>query len=93
MDNASVHKVKTLEPFLKKFNILYNAPYSPFLNPIEELFSIWKAKFRKQIFEQNISIVEKISSSYKALESIKICHCFYLSLSFLFDCLEKNPIK
>ena len=34
-DNASIHKSKMLETFLHSLNIIYNAPYSHFLNPIE----------------------------------------------------------
>ena len=46
MDNAKIHKCKKLQPLLSKLNILYNAPYSPFLNPIEKFFALFKHKIR-----------------------------------------------
>lgn len=45
MDNASVHRKKDLIPLVhsvKNKEILFNAPYSPDINPIETFFSIWK---------------------------------------------------
>ena len=92
LDNASIHRSRNLEPFLKKFNILYNAAYSPPLNPIEELFGSWKASFRKQIFHHFQSVIEKIISSYRTFEKKDISHYFKHSLSYLWNCLEKNPI-
>ena len=47
MDNASIHKAKLFQNAVKKsYAILFNAPYSPMLNLIEEVFSKWRAVFR-----------------------------------------------
>ena len=50
MDNAKIHKCKALKPLFSKINIFYNAPYSPFLNPIEEFFALLKHKIRERYF-------------------------------------------
>jgi hypothetical protein len=46
MDNASVHKAKSISKLLSCLCIHYNSAYSPQLNPVEETFSIWKRRFR-----------------------------------------------
>ncbi|ESK87515.1 transposase orfb [Moniliophthora roreri MCA 2997] len=48
MDNCHIHHNKALQDFLNAAEImlLYLPPYSPDLNPIEELFSAWKAYLR-----------------------------------------------
>jgi hypothetical protein len=47
MDNARIHNAKILQPLFSKLNIFYSAPYSPFLNPIEEFFGNLKHIIRK----------------------------------------------
>ena len=42
MDNASTHKSQSIKFILDNMHVFYEAPYSPFLNPIEEVFGIWK---------------------------------------------------
>ncbi len=50
MDNAAIHKSKKymIKTFNEYFNTLYNAPYSPQLNPIEYCFSKLKSLVRKE---------------------------------------------
>jgi transposase len=47
MDNARIHHSKEFikANFDGKIRILYNAPYSPDLNPIENFFSVLKKKY------------------------------------------------
>ena len=40
MDNACIHRAKFQHPLNTKINFFFNAPYSPFLYPIEELFAL-----------------------------------------------------
>jgi transposase len=44
MDNALIHRHSSVLETIRKFkvNILFNAEYSPWLNPIEQLFSFLK---------------------------------------------------
>ena len=50
LDNASIHKCFTLKELCKKYNIklLYNVPYYPQGNPIEQYFSETKRIFRNK---------------------------------------------
>lgn len=52
MDNAVVHKHSAvLETCRKmKVTVLFNAEYSPWLNPIEQLFKHVKTQLRKRIY-------------------------------------------
>ena len=44
LDNASIHKTREINEFVSSLGheLLFLTPYSPFLNPIENLFSQWK---------------------------------------------------
>ena len=44
MDNVRFHRSESIINLINQNNygILYLAPYSPFLNPIENMFSKWK---------------------------------------------------
>ncbi|KAF7687784.1 hypothetical protein CDIK_3019 [Cucumispora dikerogammari] len=88
LDNARIHHYKGLseDPEISNFNIRYLPPYSPFLNPIENVFSVWK----------NLVIrgEAKNESELRALISNKFCeitveHCsgFYRKmLGYLTKC-------
>ena len=49
MDNATIHKKSFVYETARrmKANILFNAQYSPWLNPIEQLFNRLKQSLRK----------------------------------------------
>ncbi|KAF7697659.1 Insertion element IS630 uncharacterized 39 kDa protein [Cucumispora dikerogammari] len=49
MDNASIHKTNEVKSLLELsgFDFLYLPPYSPFLNPIENMFSKWKEHVKR----------------------------------------------
>ena len=51
MDNAIMHKHSQVMETCRKFkvNVLFNAQYSPWLNPVEQLFGYLKSKL---IFEK-----------------------------------------
>lgn len=48
MDNAKIHKFSEVMKTAKKFkvSVLFNAEYSPWLNPVEQLFSHMKKKLK-----------------------------------------------
>ena len=50
MDNAAIHKFSEVLETARRFkvNVLYNAEYSPWLNPIEMLFSHIKRNLKHQ---------------------------------------------
>lgn len=93
MDNAPIHKAKVLKPFFSNFCIMFNAPYSPFLNPIEEFFGNLKFNFRKKFAQNTLDILQKILKSFQEIEN-SLLYSFYLhSMTFLKNCLDKKPIS
>jgi transposase len=48
MDNAVIHKHSAVLETARKFrvNVLFNAEYSPWLNPIEQLFGLVKKELK-----------------------------------------------
>ena len=46
LDNAKIHHANINKDIRDNFAFFFSAPYSPFLNPIEEVFSLIKNKFR-----------------------------------------------
>ena len=72
MDNVRTHKALAVEDLLKEITVCYTAPYSPFLNPIEELFSTWKHYFRILMHNQDGSVVSNICASSLRLTQKKI---------------------
>jgi transposase len=50
MDNAVIHKFSEMLETVRKFKVilLFNAEYSPWLNPIEQLFQYIKSHLKTQ---------------------------------------------
>lgn len=92
MDNAPIHKAKLLKPLLSHFQVLYNAPYSPFLNPIEELFGNWKHNFRKKFNLNTVGLTRKIVESVQEIDNALLFSAFVHSVSYLKDCLDNKSI-
>jgi transposase len=63
MDNLRVHHMKVVKELLckKKVSIEYTIPYSPELNPIEEMFSWIKIKLRSQMIKTQPELEHELS--------------------------------
>lgn len=93
MDNASIHRTtettKALET--KGFSVLYTPPYTPECNPIENVFSVIKHRFRKTIYSNKD--VQKhnpiVSYIVENIEKTLFANCFRNTTNFL----EKIDIK
>ena len=62
LDNVSFHHSKDVKDYIKKRNwiALFTPPYSPWFNPIENIFSMVKNQFRKnKIINDSFGIVKK----------------------------------
>ena len=57
MDNASIHKAKSLKHILNNIHVFYGTPYNPFLNPIEEVFGLWKHYMRKKSKDKKEDVI------------------------------------
>ena len=62
LDNSSVHRSKLIEEYCQKYDIkmIFNAPYCPDFNPIENLFSLWKNKVHNKVLNTRREAIEEI---------------------------------
>ena len=70
LDNASIHnKIKS---FVKETNhqVLFNAAWSPELNPIEQLFHVWKSRAAKGMGKEHKTDKEVITELNQILLGI-----------------------
>lgn len=66
MDNASIHKTRDIRQRLEdeeRVKIKFLPPYSPFFNPIENLFSKWKHLVRKAQPTCVSDLIQKINDA------------------------------
>lgn len=92
MDNARIHKCSDLEEFRSFVNIQFNAPYSPFLNPIEELFSLAKSYFRQINIKNNFSFIRNIVECFKMIGKNQIYSFVIHSYKFIIKCLLLDDV-
>ena len=69
MDNASTHMDYEVEDMIREKGavLLYTAPYSPDLNPIEKMFNIYKAYLKRH---ESDFIFDPIGTHWKALGAV-----------------------
>ena len=74
MDNVRFHKTQEVRALIETrgHNVLYLPPYSPFLDPIEDLFNEWKGIVRRREPTNEQQLYEAIHSSS---EEISSDHC------------------
>lgn len=83
MDNAKIHHSKILKKYmdLSENKILYNVPYSPEYNPIEQLFSKLKLIIRRKLNNQNPkNLKDNIKTSLKRISSNELNNYYTNSL-------------
>ena len=53
LDNASYHRTAVVQEFAREndITIIYNVPYTPWLNGIEEYWALAKRAFKKKMLE------------------------------------------
>lgn len=90
MDNASSHRAINLLPLVDSFHKHMNAGYSPFLNPIEEVFGLWKHYYRKLNLEGKKSVEELVCLSAKNLTTEKVASYFLHAIKYTHQCLLKE---
>jgi putative transposase len=73
LDNARSHHAKLLKPFLKlvarKLELIFLPPYSPELNPAEDLWKLLREKCTHDIYYEHFS--DKIAETRKFLVKCK----------------------
>ena len=92
MDNAQIHKSDSLKELRNFIKIQFNAPYSPALNPIEELFSLAKYYFRELNLKNNLNFLKNIYECFKYINKKQINGFIIHSFKFILNCILLNDI-
>jgi transposase len=92
LDNAPIHRAALLKSLYNHVNIQYLAPYSPETNPIEEVFSYWKRRFRQASYNNQHSFLRGITCSAKSLQSRCFSIAYLHTLNSLRQCLLLEDI-
>ncbi|KAK8797503.1 hypothetical protein WA158_005849 [Blastocystis sp. Blastoise] len=76
MDNAPVHQKGRINDICNQFNVsvIYGPKYTPDMNPIENIFGIWKQRAEVKIKQWNglDDFIEKISEEWKSIDAATI---------------------
>ena len=86
MDNASIHKDRRVVELIEGAGarIIWTAAYSPWLNPIERCFSVYKAKLKRlervrNVYQRHLEALDSVGPEtmynlYRKLECINNLH-------------------
>jgi transposase len=70
LDNVGFHKNTSVQTLINRHHQYQNLPpYSPFLNPLEYVFSSWKSKFNRLKHRNDEEVVEAITKSAEELST------------------------
>jgi hypothetical protein len=74
MDNASIHRSKVVRNVVSRRGVfaLFNAAYSPFLNPVERYFSLIKRRIRKHELTTVSALVRLVVDEFHAMSEADI---------------------
>ena len=94
MDNASIHKSEYLSNAVREsgHTHMFLPPYSPFLNPIENLFNQWKSIVRSKLPQNEHELHEAMKTAPDEINSIQLKSYFRHSRIYFSDCLNKTEI-
>ena len=78
MDNAAIHKVKRVREIIEEAgcSLIYLPPYSPDLNPIEQIFSKIKAHLRRLAVRTERKLYNAIGKAIDTVTSDDCLNCF-----------------
>jgi transposase len=78
LDNARIHKTEEVREafFAKGYIAAYTPPYSPDCNPIENMFSLVKNRFRFKVLDHVIDLDKVIQECFESLHPSVCLNCF-----------------
>jgi transposase len=91
MDNAPIHKKQDIEDIFQsthsrqpKHHLIYLPPYSPFLDPLEEAFSVWKRYAQRSVLHSKQQLLDSIDRESTRIEP-DLCRKLYEHTVSFFD--------
>lgn len=94
MDNARIHHYGRFTEVIAEnnFQVVYLPPYSPFLNPIENVFSVWKNMVSRAECQNEQSLMETITGKFNEITESH-CDGFYRKmLRYIQRSLDREEI-
>jgi transposase len=94
MDNVAFHRSAQVGALVEAsgHRLLFLAPYSPFLNPIENMFAKWKEFVRRENAENEEILIRLIENGARLI-SEHDCAAFYMHMvTFLDKCRNMEEI-
>ena len=94
MDNVAFHKNRDVKAMIevKGHIVLFLPPYSPFLNPIENMFSKWKQAIRREKPNNEKKLFELIENVNSIISGDDCAGYYRHMIGFLPKCLKREPI-
>jgi transposase len=94
MDNASIHRTRALQELCISRNIrmIYLPPYSPFLNPIENLFSKWKGIVKSELVSNEEELLARINTASIEITESDCDGYFRNMLCYIGRCMNNEDI-
>lgn len=95
MDNVAFHSSSIIRSLIEEAGhfCVYLPPYSPFLNPIEEVFSKWKAVVRSLNILTEDDLVDGIRLGFRSITNEDIQGYMAHVRSYFPACLNKEAIN
>ena len=81
LDNASIHKTVAVKSFCNDNNIklIFNVPYTPWFNGIEEVWAMAKREFKKEMLKgqmgKQVFLREAVNKAIRNLDDEKVKRC------------------
>ena len=95
MDNVPFHKCREVRERIVEagHSLLLLPPYSPFLNPIEDMFAQWKEKVKRENPRSEEELLELIDRKFGEITSLN-CRNYYLRmLNFIHRCMNREAVN
>ena len=93
-DNLSFHKSEDIRLMIEnnghKLQLL--PPYSPFLNPIENMFSKWKQYVKSQKPKSEEELMRYIEEGIRTISAENCLSFFQHMMGYIARCIRKEPI-
>ena len=95
MDNVSFHKTQAIQQKIHDSGHLhhYLPPYAPFLNPIENIFSIWKQSVKTPRVNSTDELEHRIRLAAERITAKQISSCFRNTKKYLVKCRDQEEIE
>eukprot|EP00762_Andalucia_godoyi_P008163 ANDGO_07417.mRNA.1 hypothetical protein len=98
LDSCSIRKSHVVQSVIpQEVELSHLPPYSPFLDPCEEVFSIWKYHFSRLLTtiipHSKENIVYLICESFFKITTDQVQAAWGRALSFFEECLSRQPIS